>query len=62
MHFIQADSCFQDKKPTTERLRLTEHGLQANQAADEAVEVDVHVLVGIAHRNDVIQLVVEAKA
>lgn len=42
--------------------RLTEHGLEANQAADEAVEVDVHALVGVAHGDDVIQLVVEAES
>lgn len=42
--------------------RLTEHGLEPNQAADEAVEVDVHALVGVAHGDDVIQLVVETEA
>lgn len=41
---------------------LTEHGLQAHQAADEAVEVDVHALVGVAHGDDVVELVVEAVA
>ena len=41
---------------------LTEHGFEPNQAADEAVEVDVHVLVGVAHGDDVVQLVVETEA
>lgn len=40
---------------------LTEHGVQAHEAADEAVEVDVHVLVGVAHGDDVVELVVEPK-
>lgn len=44
------------------RGRLTEHGLEPDQAADEAVKVDVHVLVGIAHGDDVVQLVVETEA
>jgi len=38
---------------------LTEHGVQAHEAADEAVEVDVHVLVGIAHGDDIVELVVQ---
>ena len=42
--------------------RLTEHGLQPHQAADEAVKVDVHALVGVAHGDDVVQLVVETVA
>ena len=42
--------------------RLTEHGLESHQTADETVEVDVHVLVGVAHGDDVIQLVVETEA
>lgn len=41
---------------------LTEHGFEPNQAADEAVEVDVHVLVCVAHGDDVVQLVVETEA
>lgn len=41
---------------------LTEHGFEPNQTADEAVEVDVHVLVSVAHGDDVVQLVVEAEA
>lgn len=44
------------------QVRLTKHGLQSDQAADEAVEVDVHVLVSVAHGDDVIQLVVETEA
>lgn len=40
---------------------LTEHGVQAHKAADEAVEVDVHVLVGVAHGDDVVELVVQPK-
>lgn len=40
---------------------LTEHGVQAHEAADEAVKVDVHVLVGVAHGDDVVELVVEPK-
>ena len=41
---------------------LTEHGLQTHQTADEAVKVDVHALVGVAHGDDVIELVVETEA
>ena len=41
---------------------LTEHGFESNQTADETVEVDVHVLVGVAHGDDVVQLVVETEA
>lgn len=44
------------------RHRLTEHGFEPNQAADEAVEVDVHALVCVAHGDDVVQLVVETEA
>lgn len=40
---------------------LTEHGVQADEAADEAVKVDVHVLVGVAHGDDVVELVVQPK-
>lgn len=40
---------------------LTEHGVQAHKAADEAVKVDVHVLVGVAHGDDVVELVVQPK-
>lgn len=40
---------------------LTEHGVQAHEAADEAVEVDVHVLVSVAHGDDVVELVVQPK-
>lgn len=40
---------------------LTEHGVQAHEAADEAVKVDVHVLVGVAHGDDVVELVVQPK-
>lgn len=40
---------------------LTEHGVQAYKAADEAVKVDVHVLVGVAHGDDVVELVVQPK-
>lgn len=46
----------------TQRHRLTEHGFEPNQTADEAVEVDVHALVGVAHGDDVVQLVVETEA
>lgn len=41
---------------------LTEHALQPDEAADEAVEVDVHVLVCIAHGNDVVELAVEVES
>lgn len=41
---------------------LTEHGLQPHETADEAVEVDVHVLVCVTHGDDVVQLVVETEA
>lgn len=41
---------------------LTEHALQPDEAADETVEVDVHVLVRIAHGDDVIELVVEVES
>ena len=44
------------------RQPLTEHGFESNQTADEAVEVDVHVLVCVAHGDDVVQLVVETEA
>lgn len=44
------------------RQWLTEHGFESNQTADEAVEVDVHVLVCVAHGDDVVQLVVETEA
>ena len=40
---------------------LTEHGVQAHEAADEAVKVNVHVLVGVAHGDDVVELVVQPK-
>lgn len=40
---------------------LTEHGVQAYEAADEAVEVDVHVFVCVAHGDDVVELVVQPK-
>lgn len=43
------------------RSPLTEHALQPDEAADEAVEVDVHVLVCVAHGDDVIELAVEVK-
>lgn len=42
--------------------RLTEHGFEPNQTADEAVKVDVHGLVCVAHGDDVVQLVVETEA
>lgn len=40
---------------------LTEHGVQAHEAADEAVKVNVHVLVSVAHGDDVVELVVQPK-
>lgn len=40
---------------------LTEHALHPDEAADETVEVDVHVLVCIAHGNDVVELAVEVE-
>lgn len=40
---------------------LTEHGVQAHEAADEAVKVNVHVLVRVAHGDDVVELVVQPK-
>ena len=42
-------------------IPLTEHPLQPHKAADEAVKVDVHVLVGVAHGDDIIQLVVKTE-
>ena len=41
---------------------LTEHALQPDKAANETVEVDVHVLVCIAHGDDIVELVVEVEA
>lgn len=41
---------------------LTEHPFQPDEAADEAVKVDVHVFVRIAHGDDVIELAVEMEA
>lgn len=41
---------------------LTEHALQPDEAADEAVEVDVHVLVCIPHGDDVVELAVEVES
>ena len=41
---------------------LTEHALQPDKAADETVKVDAHVLVCIAHGNDIVELVVEVEA
>lgn len=41
---------------------LTEHALQPDKAADETVEADVHVLVCIAHGNDIVELVVMVEA
>lgn len=41
---------------------LTEHPFQPDEAADEAVEVDVHVFVCIPHGDDVIELAVEVEA
>lgn len=40
---------------------LTEHGVQAHEAADEAIKINVHVLVGVAHGDDVVELVVQPK-
>lgn len=40
---------------------LTEHPLQPHKAADVAVKADVQVFVGVAHRDDVIQLLVEVE-
>lgn len=44
-----------------EGMECPEHSIQSHKAADEAVEVDVHVLVSIAHRDDVVELVVQPK-
>lgn len=41
---------------------LTEHALHPDEAADEAVEVNVHVFVCVAHGNDVVELAVEVEA
>lgn len=41
---------------------LTEHALQPDEAADEAVKVDVHVSVSVAHGYDVIELAVEVES
>lgn len=41
---------------------LTEHPFQPDEAADEAVKVDVHMFVCIAHGDDVIELAVEMEA
>lgn len=41
---------------------LTEHALQPDEAADEAVKVDVHVLVCIPHGDDVVELAVEVES
>lgn len=41
---------------------LTEHPFQPDEAADEAVKVDVHVFVCVAHSDDVIELAVEVEA
>lgn len=41
---------------------LTEHALQPDEAADEAVKVDVHVFVCIPHGNDVVELAVEVES
>lgn len=41
---------------------LTEHALQPDKAADETVEVNVHVFVGVSHGDDVIELAVEVEA
>lgn len=50
------------KKIWTPSHWLTEHGFEPDQTADEAVEVDVHVLVCVAHGDDVVELVVETEA
>lgn len=41
---------------------LTEHALQPDKAADEAVEVDIHVSVCVTHGDDVVELAVEMEA
>lgn len=41
---------------------LTEHALQPDEAADETVEVNVHVFVCVSHGNDVIELAVEVES
>lgn len=43
-------------------LERPEHGFEPDQTADEAVEVDVHALVCVAHGDDVVELVVETEA
>lgn len=41
---------------------LTEHALQPDEAADEAVEVDVHLFVRVPHGDDVVELAVEVES
>jgi hypothetical protein len=41
---------------------LTEHALQSDKAANEAVKVDVHVFVRVPHGNDVVELAVEVES
>lgn len=41
---------------------LTEHALQPDEAADEAVEVDVHVFVCVPHGDNVVELAVEVES
>lgn len=43
-------------------MKSSEHPFQPDEAADEAVKVDVHVFVCVAHGDDVIELAVEMEA
>lgn len=40
---------------------LTVHPLQTHKTADKAVKVDVHVLIGVTHCDNVVQWVVESE-
>lgn len=66
LEMIRSDACCHNGPCKTAEgspsPQLTEHALQPDEAADETVEVDVHVFVCVTHGNDVIELVVEVES
>lgn len=43
-------------------IALTEHPLQPHEAADEAVKIQVHVHISVAHGDEIVQLAVQTEA
>lgn len=61
-HISLTKGCISTYRLICSQIIRTEHALEPHEAADVAVKVDVQMLVGVSHRYDVVQLVVEVKS